>query len=118
MKEPFIYFIGSQSVDILSHPVVQNWVKSRKEDSAVGAVFPDEQETRPGMAFETSLRKIDNCSAVIAIPKADGSFGESVTWEITYALHTGKSVGLGMNDGTVNAIYDISQLAYVTGSVG
>lgn len=106
----YIYFVGSNDGNIDKHPVVTKWIKSRMGDKSIGWLFPDISERRPAMAFETSLRKIDNCQMVIAVPKEDGSFGESTTWEITYALHTGKIVCLGCPDGKVIQIYDISQL--------
>ena len=111
MIKNFVYFVGSASTPMRDHPVVSKLVGSGCiGGERVGYLFHDSEETRAGLAFETSLRKIDNCLLVVVIPKEDGSIGESTTWEVAYAMHTGKEVCVAKADGSVAPIYDISEL--------
>lgn len=119
----FIYFVGSEKINIPEHPVIKKWLDEREksgmsEDDLLGIVFPDTAETRAAVAYETSLRKIDKCHTLVAVPKDDGSFGESTTWEIAYALHTDKSVYIGKPTGEVIHVYDVSQFVTVKSEGG
>lgn len=57
--------------------------------------FPAEQHDKTLLEIDFDyICQIASADMVVAIPKYDGSFGESVTYEMAIAKYLGKSVGV------------------------